>query len=250
MNCPGTQTLADWAFSKASGDTPPAEAAALAGHLTACPECSARYAQWLRIARTGRAVAAESAVAAPCPGENTLAEYVDGVLASDARDQVERHLAQCGPCVRQLCELHSILMEVNQQVPLRRVALEWLRQGIRVLEATADSMRPVALATAPVLRGSHTPDALCWETFEDGFTLKLTVQRTTSGTLTLHIALRQGEAQAPGYQIALRAAGALLESRATDGAGMAEFFGLAPDEYTVDVTLPGGPLTVAVSFPA
>lgn len=249
MNCPGTQNLADLAFRKAAGKETPAEAAALADHLATCSECAAGHAGWLRIALAGRAVAEASTAAAPCPGENALAEYMDGVLASEERDQLERHLAQCGPCVRKLCEVHSILAEVTEPVSVRRIALEWLLGGLRVLEATAESMRPVALSAAPVLRENRAPEALCWETVEDGFTLNLTVQCTTGGSLTFQLSLRQGDERAPGYRVALRAAGTLLESRVTDSAGMADFFGLTPDEYTVEVALPGGPLTVAVAFP-
>ena len=249
MNCPGNDTLAELAFSKVSGGTLPPDAGALATHIRTCTTCAAGHAQWLQIAHAGRAAMLDANKSSPCPDENRLAEYFDGVLASDERAHIEQHLAGCGPCVRQLCELHSILSESAQHVPLRRIALKWLREGLRVLETTAETLRPVTLSPAAVLRDSRLPEALRWETAQDGYHLEITVQRTSAGTLTLHLALRQGTSPVPGHRVSIREKGALLESRATDAEGMADFFGLIPSEYAVEVTLPSGPLTIAIAFP-
>jgi hypothetical protein len=249
MTCPDPEKLSELAFMAAAGRDLLPNATKTLAHMDRCESCTALYSEWVAIAISGRESLVDVVATSPCPEENTIAEYFDGVLSGADHDRVEEHMAACGSCVRQLCELHSLLLESSRPAPLRRIALEWLQEGLRVIEASTEAFRPIALAPAPVLKGNDIPSSFSWEAEQEGYTLRITVQRSSGEHLTLHLFLKHGEAPESGRRIFVRCDGELIESRRTKEDGTMVLFGLAVANYDVEIDIPGGPLTFSIEFP-
>ena len=249
MNCPSAEHLSEWAFLSAAGIDSGPGADLLREHLAHCSACAKAYAESLSIAVAGREAHGAAVHVTPCPDENLLAEYYDGILPPLDCDRVEEHLATCADCVRQLSALHTVLVEAPQRVPRREIVLEWLRDGLRVIRQTAEALRSVDLALAPVLRSGAEPAALAWAAEQGDYTLRITLQQAAAQHLTLHLALHRSGEAASGHRVYVRADGELIESRTTGEDGVVTLLGLPVADYTVEVSIPGETLAIAITFP-
>ncbi|MBI2422686.1 MAG: zf-HC2 domain-containing protein [Candidatus Hydrogenedentes bacterium] len=239
MPCPDSETLMELAIGAATGVAQhSAGDAAIHAHLASCAPCTSAYSEWLLVAQAGRQAVAAPGSAGECPDENSLAEYLDGILPGLERRALELHFAACPPCLRQLCEVHSLLAEAQRATAPHKIALQWLKEGLRLVSAAADVFTPVTLNPAPVLWGREMPDALAWDMAQDGYHLRIALQHSGPARLNLHLALQLDGAPAPGPRILLRHGGAILESRVMDELGSASFLGLEAANYDVEIGLP------------
>ncbi|MCX8043941.1 MAG: hypothetical protein N3B18_07450 [Desulfobacterota bacterium] len=67
-----------------------------------------------------------------CPGEETLGEYVQGLLSDRSREAVERHCALCSRCGRTLCTVAALhaTPEADHGMPVPQAAYDVLRGHI------------------------------------------------------------------------------------------------------------------------
>ena len=67
-----------------------------------------------------------------CPGDEVLADYVQGRLRDHACEAVEEHLALCSRCSRTVCTAAEVLQEqdVVQSSPVPAAVLEQLYDHI------------------------------------------------------------------------------------------------------------------------
>lgn len=249
MPCPDYDMLAAWAFNTVSAGSLPDESGLLTEHLKTCPACAQEYNRWYQIAQSWQVGTADGPGLADCPTENAMAEYLDGVLPADTRNQLEAHLAGCSHCVRQLAETHSLLTEVSRSTSVGRIALEWLQEGVRSIQSSLEAFRPVPLTTAPVLRGGSPIDALRWELEHGALLLQVTAQRASSEHLTLHLALTRSSEPEKDFRIAIRTGGVLLESRRANDNGTAVFFSLPAANYDIEVSACDEPFHFAIEIP-
>lgn len=245
MQCPHPDKLSEFAFEGVS-EVPGADA--LLSHLRMCPSCASIYAEWQSIVAAVRSAFAIKSATPTCLEDNTFAAYVDGTLPDVERDAAEQHLATCARCLRQLCELHTVLVEAMQPVRTHVLVLEWLRDGIRSLESQVEAFRPVALMPVPVLRGAEAAQALAWEAEQDGYVLRLTVQQASAQQFTLHLLLQLDGIPQPRQRVLVRTGGALVESRLTGMDGTVTLYSLDLTDYDIELQLPERPLVFRLVF--
>jgi ferric-dicitrate binding protein FerR (iron transport regulator) len=114
--CPDTEILLSYLHGEFEGQ----EKEDVRLHVDTCPDCDRRLRE---ITRLGRAFLSNPllAPAADCPHEASLRDYLRGGLTPDHRNQIEKHLADCGPCFDVFTALHdeSVLDAVAMPTALR-----------------------------------------------------------------------------------------------------------------------------------
>ncbi|MBI2433272.1 MAG: zf-HC2 domain-containing protein [Candidatus Hydrogenedentes bacterium] len=270
MNCPTLDTLIQLAFSTRSGNGLTMEERAVQEHVQACGACGNAWAEWNGLLAETRILLAERRPRETCPEENLFAEYLDGVLSSAARRRFERHLAACGRCIDQLVETYGLIPARETAAPAR-IAVQWLKDGLKVLSLAKDILRPLELHPAPVLGATsppaphvagasspvpslppdsrlQTPDSktLAWQMTQDGYDIQLTLQHAKAQRTTLHLAVLRDAAPVHGHRVSLRGETTLRESRKLAPTGTVTFAGLDPAEYEVSIDVPERPIVVCL----
>ena len=64
-----------------------------------------------------------------CPSEETLSEYLAGILLPEEKARVEKHLATCKACRQLLAEAHDIISKPDLREFTRKV-LTWLKENL------------------------------------------------------------------------------------------------------------------------
>ncbi len=202
-----------------------------ADHLAECAACRARLAAY----RSAAQLLAEASPAgrAYCPPRAAL---IDASLSGEQALGRDRHLAACPLCAEDLADLRALEVEpapgaletVRGRVVLALEAVT--RRALQLLEATLPPVPTPALAPA---RGEGAgsdggPPVAVQAVFGDG-ALELTWS-AARGAVDLR-AVARGAAPRP-YRLELRdAAGAPLESRASDEQGAVSLTDLEPGCY-------------------
>src|SRR5690242_21718912 len=77
----------------------------VAAHISRCPRCSQQVARYRQLEQqlTGKLYRWD------CPSSQTLGEYHLGMLANEARVQINLHLSSCVLCAAELATLSSFL---------------------------------------------------------------------------------------------------------------------------------------------
>ncbi|MBI3119897.1 MAG: zf-HC2 domain-containing protein [Candidatus Hydrogenedentes bacterium] len=250
------------------------EGRTIQGHVRTCGACKALYSEWTGLLAETRTIQRSQRPPEACPEENIFAEYLDGVLSSAARKRFERHLAACGRCIEQLIETHDLSPARETAAPAR-IAVQWLKDGLKVLSLAKDILRPLELHPAPILGASVPPppaspvagasspvpapaslptasslqptaSTLAWQMTQDGYDIQLTLQHATARRTTLHLVVLRDAAPVQGHRVSLRGDTTLLESRKLEPSGTVTFAGLDPAEYEVAIDLPGRPIVVCL----
>lgn len=172
-----------------------------------------------------------------CLDENTLAEFVDGVLPESEMPRVERQLAHCGGCLSKAVALVQLTQELTPAPRWPEVVIGIARRGMHILSAPFEGFAEQALQPVAVLSdGEQEPVARRWQVADHGVTATFTMVVEESGTacLRVHFA-RAGQAVTEG-QVGLRLEDALVESRPLKGAEEQVFHHIEPGHYLLELT--------------
>lgn len=111
VNCPPDVAFEEYAMNRLS----PESREKVERHLKSCPDCAAKaqgIAEEIQAAaKTVRALRWEPE--GPCPGDETLALYLDQSLSEQARDEVTGHLAECRNCQEKFAGMYRELKAVT-----------------------------------------------------------------------------------------------------------------------------------------
>lgn len=174
-----------------------------------------------------------------CSDENTLAEFVDGVLHDAELAAVERQLAQCKGCLEHALALAKITQEITPATPWREVVVGIARRGLRIISAPLEGFSELTLQPVAMLApATEAPAARRWEVESHGITATFTLLLHEGGGVSLRMAFaREGTSIQKG-QVGLRLNDALLEAHPLTNSHELEFIHLEPGTYTVELTLP------------
>jgi len=183
-----------------------------------------------------------------CLDENTLAEFVDGVLTANEVVAVERALAQCGNCLRNAVALAQITHELTPAAPWKEVVLNIARRGLRIAAAPLEGFSELALQpVASLSAATETTRARCWSLDDNGVVATFTVTLEEGGMIAMAMTFERDGHAVRGGRIALRAEDLLVEVRPL---GRLEeqhtFWHIEPGQYLVEIILPD---TTEARFP-
>lgn len=175
-----------------------------------------------------------------CADENTLAEFVDGILHGAELAVVEQQLAQCKDCLEHALALAKITQELTPATPWREVVVGIARRGLKIISAPLEGFSELTLQPVAMLApATEAPVARRWEVESHGITATFTLLLHESGGVALRVAFERDGVTIQKGQIGLRMDDTLLEARPlTDGREI-EFIHLEAGTYTVELTLPG-----------
>lgn len=172
-----------------------------------------------------------------CLDENTLAEFVDGVLPESEMPRVERQLAHCGGCLSKAVALVQLTQELTPAPRWPEVVIGIARRGMQILSAPFEGFAEQALQPIAVLSDNNQePVARRWQVADHGVTATFTMVVEESGTASLRVNFaRAGQAVTEG-QVGLRLDDALVESRPLKGAEEEVFHHIEPGHYVLEFT--------------
>lgn len=190
---------------------------ALQGHL-ACADCQQGVA---------------------CLDDNTLAEFVDGVLPPEAVPTVERQLAQCGACLHKALELARITHELAPRRVWPEVVVAFARRGLRILAKPAEGFQPLALQPLALMGPDLDAAAQRWTQTHGEIEGVFTLSVDASGSVTAQVGFSCEGKPVSGGRVALRMDDLLLESLALPESGEHTFWGLTPGRYLIELEATG-----------
>lgn len=175
-----------------------------------------------------------------CVDENTLAEFVDGVLEAEEQSAVERQLAVCGSCLNNALTLAQLAHELVPGASLKEVVLGIARRGLHFVTAPLEGFSELALEAVPSLSTATTGSAARrWRVEENGIVATFTVTLEDGDLVAMSVGFeKDGQALRSG-QVALRAEDLLLEVQPIGKQWEHHsFWHVEPGRYLVTVTLP------------
>lgn len=175
-----------------------------------------------------------------CLDDNTLAEFVDGVLQREALHAVERQLAVCGGCLRKAVDLADLTRELAPAPHWTGVVLGLAERGLRVLSKPLESIRFEALVPVAALAGATAaPQAQRWMVAHGSINATFTMTAESNGCVSLHARFeRDGRPLSPA-RLGLRLDDLLLEAHPLPDSGEATLWHLAPGRYQVEIESAG-----------
>ena len=171
-----------------------------------------------------------------CLNDNTLAEFVDGVLPTHEAVEAERHLAACGACLHDAVELAQLCSEVAPEARWPEVVIGMAQRGLRLLSQPFQGFAEHALQPVPVMGAEvDSPAAKCWSATDGEITAYYTMVMQGERAVSLSVRFsRDGDALENG-RLALRMEEALIEAHPLAGSGEHTFWQLTPGRYTVEL---------------
>lgn len=180
-----------------------------------------------------------------CPESLELGEYQLGYLKRKQAKVIERHLAECPHCRRELEQLRAFLKEEKPQ------AMQGLLDGVKVLiarlvgqggEAGVPGGLRLSPAYATLRGGSQGPVTL----EADGVLILLDFQPGGEGGVDLLGQVAAGDqGHWTGAAVELRRDGTLVLSTALDDLGAFRGKALEPGLIELSITASGGPVVLA-----
>lgn len=196
---------------------------------------------FLRIAMSFRALrehahCAECNDTEGCLDDNTLAEFVDGVVPPHRLQEVEQRLAHCGACLHKALDLARLANELAPRPSIPAVVISLAQKGLALLSHPLKGFEPLELQPLAMM-GEHSvaDSAKCWSLLQGHLQGVFTMAVDKSGAASLHVRILQDGFPAGGNRIALRCEDLLLESQLLPESGEHFFFDLSPAEYIVEV---------------
>ncbi|MBI4558097.1 MAG: zf-HC2 domain-containing protein [Candidatus Hydrogenedentes bacterium] len=244
MECPQNERLVEFSFQAIHAEAATREFRALAAHLEVCPTCEEQVSDYVKLIRRVRRVLADSKAtpeAGPCLDDNTLAEYLDGVLGGTRRDEAEAHLAQCRTCLRQLIELSDLMEEVKTaHGTLPTIVLGLVRGGLKLLSWPETGFAPLALepvrVLGPVADDTKDTQNVCAWTQNLG-ELRLAATAIYSSPQRIDLALTATTPAGPAAEarLTLRCADTILQAERLSSSGQIVLHNLEPATYEIEL---------------
>jgi hypothetical protein len=201
-----------------------------------------------------------------CPDEESLAGYLSGILADDAKEKVEAHLAQCSYCLEETVAAYK----AGEDQGLERVPQRLLNKAkglvketetlfdlvVRFVKDSVELVSSVGFATltpVPVgVRGAGTASAekiLQMEKQVGRFKLGLELEQVETGVCRIAARVTEsGGKPVDGVRLSLIAGGREQASFLTRG-GQVAFDRVPQGDYSLALSESGGPVgTVKLSL--
>jgi anti-sigma factor RsiW len=150
-----------------AGELTDKERAEADAHLSGCVSCRRQLSELDRLTEVIKAIGRAEALAmetrrgAPrCPEDEELAAYADGSLRGERADKVERHVATCRSCLREVADLWRLAGPATHDAPEASVAAVVARLDAESRTAVV-RFRDRALTLVEGF-GSSLRDAVTW----------------------------------------------------------------------------------------
>ena len=188
----------------------------------------------------GHLACAECQQGVSCVDDNTLAEFVDGVLPTEALPMVERQLAQCGGCLHKALELARLTSELAPRPAWPEVVVAFARRGLRILAMPAEGFQPLALRSLSLMGpDTDASTAQRWTQVHGEIEGVFTLSVDDGGSITAQVGFSRQGKPLSGGRVALRMDDLLLESLALPESGEHTFWGLTPGRYLIELEAAG-----------
>jgi len=243
MKCPEQAVLVEIACARALSETLSPELQAAARHAAQCQTCAGAINACVAVAREALAAGTPDQ-AGPCPGDETIAAYLDNTLSPDARARAETHFAACGSCLAQLVELHAVLSETPQPPALQFIC-ELAHGALRMLAHPAEGFTLHHASPVPVLgvRGEASPPpqkVLTWSQAAGGLRLFFSAVPVDESHVDLVLKVKRELSPVPGTRVTLREDRSIVQSEELSSDGAVTLRHLEPGAYRTDIVLPDG----------
>ncbi len=173
-----------------------------------------------------------------CVDDNTLAEFVDGVLEETELAVVEQRLAHCGACLRNAVFLAQLAHELAPATPWKEVVLGIARRGLRFVTAPLDGFAELTLQPVPAL-ATATASARRWTMEDNGVSATFTVTLEEGGMVAMTMGFEHANQVLRAGRVALHADDILVEMQPIGSSWEHHtFWHIEPGRYLIEVTLP------------
>lgn len=234
--------LIELAFDVANSEELSRDGERLLERIQASPGALAKFDEYLRTISEARAAFDEMtgpAEAAPTPmDDNTLAEYLDGVLSDAEREQVEAQLVGEPGALQQLIGLAELLEPGEDESSTVTFVIELAKKGLRLLSHPAEGFELIPLQPAAVLGPEKTQRVQTWTQRLGPVHVHCTLQATKDDLLGLTIKLISPARPPKGSRISLLADGKLVQSDVVPDSGELTLRNLEPATYDLDIIVP------------
>lgn len=236
------EKIVELAFDVANSKKLSEEDTRLLERIQASPRARAKFEEYLRTiseARTafdGLTGPADS-VLTPID-DNTLAEYLDGVLSDAERAQVEARLVSEPGALQQLIGLAELSELGEDESSAVTFVIELAKKGLRLLSHPAEGFEFIPLQPAAVL-GPEKPQRIqSWTQHLGPIHVHCTLQATKDDMLGLTIKLISPVPLPIGTRVSLLADGKLVQSDIVPESGQVTLRNLEPVTYDLDIIVP------------
>lgn len=229
----------DWTELAVAISNAPGHDAKVQLHRAGVP--ASEHDDFLRIARSFRALrehahCSECTDREACLDDNTLAEFVDGVVPEHMLPEVEQKLAHCGACLHKALELAHLANELAPPPSLPAVVIAFVKQGFKILSHPLQGFDALELQPVAMMSGEDgQARARCWSQVQGDYQGVFTMAADKAGAVSLHVRFLRNGSPAAGSRIALRSQDLLLESQMLPESGEHFFLNLSPAPYAVEV---------------
>jgi len=182
-----------------------------------------------------------------CLDDNTLAEYIDGVLHEGGSSVVEKQLAACPVALRRTVAAAQLVQELAPVASWRAVVLGVAQRGLRILSAPFEGFAEQALQPVAVLSSSDvTASTRRWRADDGGVTGDFTVTLEEGGAVGLSMLFEHGGRPLSRGRIGLRLDDTLLEVQPLLADAACSFWHLEPGHYLLEFSVDNA---LEASFP-
>ncbi len=236
------EKMVELAFGVANSEKLSRDHERLLERIQASPGALAKFDEYLRTISEARAAFDEltgPAGAAPAPiDDNTLAEYLDGVLSEAERGQVEARLVSEPGALQQLAGLAELLESGEDESPALTFVIELAKKGLRMLSHPTEGFELIPLQPAAVLGPERTQRIQTWTQRLGPVHVHCTLQATKDDLLGLTIKLISPAPPPSGSRVSLLAGGKLVQSDVLPDSGEVTLRNLEPAIYDLDIIIP------------
>ena len=236
------EKMVELAFDIANSEKLSADNKRLLERIQASPGARAKFDDYLRTISEAHAAFNEltgpaEAILSPID-DNTLAEYLDGVLSDAEREQVEARLVSEPGALQQLVGLAELLEPGEDERSAVTFVIEVAKKGLRLLSHPAEGFEPIPLQPAAVLGPEKTQRIQTWTQRLGPVHVHCTLQATKDDLLGLTIKLISPDPPPSGTRVSLLADGKLVQSDVVPESGEVTLRNLEPAVYDLDIIVP------------
>ncbi len=236
------EKMAELAFGVANSEKLSGDDESLLERIQASPGARAQFDEYLRTISEARAALDEltrPAKAGLTPiDDNTLAEYLDGVLGDEEREQIEARLVREPGALKQLVGLAELLGSGADETSAVTFVIELAKKGLRLLSHPAEGFEMIHLQPAAVLGPEQVQPIQSWTQRLGPVHVHCTLQATKEDLLGLTIKLISPDPPPNGTRISLMVDGKLVQSDVVPGSGEVTLRNLEPAIYDLDIIVP------------
>jgi hypothetical protein len=243
VTCPRIEEILELSIARRSGNMDhEAES-----HVARCNHCKAVLEKFDALVEMQARHGHELPATADCLDDNDFAAYVDGRVADNRRDRIERHLAKCDRCIGELFTLYEVLTAVTHESRKTavHVVLGLVTRGLAILSAPSAGFVHIELQPAKTLSGppgSDTTPGVAWKQSVGMHEVSVVASRTSTEFIDLVLSLSCEDEAARDFSVSLYREGCLIESKSSVGPEGAVFNRLGRGQYKIEIASGTGEL--------